>query len=550
MQDSFFYTEFQKRIEEAEAFMSADNDPSRPYDMKYKARELLSELLSHSELQHDSDLSKAAQGIIEYLLGVNHFETEEITQSEKHYKRSYDILTGLEPRSQAKYLVTVQDLLNSLGILCCNRGENSEGLAFFEKAIQLYNLLKNHASKSFTTNFNEFLSTGQDFKFIIQGGINPFKLEQNYTFTLFYLAQAYSKMNQKDKAAGYCAETMRRQIESGDYQTKDWAINAINMAEYYIEHEFLNQALYTLQVAYYLLPTGSKKKLRSTLHMQMGRCLESFLRFGMEYLQEGQSVPESVHSQQVLFTSIPVPFPKYNPPTDLESAKNVFRLAMPHFNKAFEYFVIDGYVTEHVEMKKDVSSLYKYLCFFEDNRGRIVAMMERRLECIEGYIKELNKQAYSTLWQKLMNEVATIYIDLYELKHATLVEKSNPTPAGFNKTNKFALTSIELQTELLDFVQKFEMNDENASDVIQSCLNLIFGIARIYGKLEHPVVKNRVSYMERSLRWYERAEKYLLDMKSSKFSAKIPDMQEHLRISREMVALLPIRISQVNAGID
>ena len=142
MQESFFYTEFQKRIEEAEAFMSADNDPSRPYDMKYKARELLSELLNHSEMQHDSDLSKAAQGIIQYLLAVNHFETEEITQSEKHYKRSYDILTGLEARSQAKYLVTVQDLLNSLGILCCNRGENSQGLAFFEKAIQLYNLLK------------------------------------------------------------------------------------------------------------------------------------------------------------------------------------------------------------------------------------------------------------------------------------------------------------------------------------------------------------------------------------------------------------------------
>lgn len=550
MQDSFFYTEFQKRIEEAEAFMSADNDPSRPYDMKYKARELINELAKHSELQNPSELSKAAQGILEYLLGVNHFETEEITESERHYKRSYEMLTGLDSKHQAKYLVTVQDLLNSLGILCCNRGDNTEGLAFFEKAIQLYNLLKSHNSKPYTTNFNEFLSKGQDFRFIIQGGINPFKLEQNYTFTLFYLAQAYSKLNQKDKSAGYCAETMRRQIESGDYQTKDWAINAINMAEYYIESQCLNQALYTLQVAYSLLPASSKKKLRATLHMQLGRCYESFLTYGMEYHQNLESIPESVHSQQVLFTSIPVVFPKYNPPNDLESAKNMFRLAMAHFNKAFEYFVIDGYVTEHVEMKKDVSNLYKTLCFFEDNRGRIVAMLERRLECIEGFIKELNKQAYCTLWQKLMNEVASIYIDLYEMKYATLSEKSNPTPAGFNKTNKLALTSIELQTELLDFVQKFEMNDDNATDCIQSCLNLMFGIARIYGKLEHPVLKTRVSYMERSLRWYEKAEKYLLDMKSSKYTEKIPDMQEHLRISREMVALLPIRISQVNAGVD
>ena len=57
---------------------------------------------------------------------------------------------------------------------------------------------------------------------------------------MFYMAQAYSKLGENVKAAFYCAETMKRQIESGDFDVKDWAINCINLAEYYTENEYFN----------------------------------------------------------------------------------------------------------------------------------------------------------------------------------------------------------------------------------------------------------------------------------------------------------------------
>lgn len=80
---------------------------------------------------------------------------------------------------------------------------------------------------------------------------------------------------------------------------------------------------------------------------------------------------------------------------NLEAAKEIFRIGLNHFNSALEYFIIDGYVTEHVEMKKDISELYKWLIYFEENEARVVAMLNKRLELLEEFTKDLNKQAYS-----------------------------------------------------------------------------------------------------------------------------------------------------------
>ena len=101
---------------------------------------------------------------------------------------------------------------------------------------------------------------------------------------------------------------------------------------------------------------------------------------------------------------------------------------------------------------------------------------------------------------------------------------------------------------MLDFIEKFDKNDDTAKDIYQSSLNLMFGIARIYSKLEHCDVKAKVEYMGKSLFWYERIVKFLQELRSGQWGRAVPDVEEQLRISQEMVALLPLRISQVNFG--
>lgn len=55
-----------------------------------------------------------------------------------------------------------------------------------------------------------YKSNGRQFNFYYQGGNDFEQIEENHTLTLFYLAQAYTKINLKHKAAEYCGLTLKR----------------------------------------------------------------------------------------------------------------------------------------------------------------------------------------------------------------------------------------------------------------------------------------------------------------------------------------------------
>ncbi len=85
--------------------------------------------------------------------------------------------------------------------------------------------------------------------------------------TLFYMAQVYTKLAQNEKAIMFCAETMKRQLAFKEYEVKDWAINCVNLAEYFVKNGHFAQAEYCLFSGVAILPSdlGKKKKLRATL---------------------------------------------------------------------------------------------------------------------------------------------------------------------------------------------------------------------------------------------------------------------------------------------
>ena len=52
------------------------------------------------------------------------------------------------------------------------------------------------------------------------------------------MAQVYTKLGQNEKAVQFCAETMKRQLAFREYEVKDWGINCINLAEYFIKNGY------------------------------------------------------------------------------------------------------------------------------------------------------------------------------------------------------------------------------------------------------------------------------------------------------------------------
>lgn len=115
----WLHTEFQCKMEEADNLMDMEAaDETKPFDEKYKARELLQNLKSNEYLSdkytklpqaaenlsdnnsdasvsQGSDIMRCALGLIMHKLGVNFYDSEESTNAIEYLKKSLELMDSL-----------------------------------------------------------------------------------------------------------------------------------------------------------------------------------------------------------------------------------------------------------------------------------------------------------------------------------------------------------------------------------------------------------------------------------------------------------------------
>ena len=71
------------------------------------------------------------------------------------------------------------------------------------------------------------------------------EFEQTYTHTLFYLAQIYGKLSEREQSANYCRLTLERQLSmfhahpNHQFDGLDWATNCATLSQYYMtNHDY------------------------------------------------------------------------------------------------------------------------------------------------------------------------------------------------------------------------------------------------------------------------------------------------------------------------
>jgi hypothetical protein len=131
------------------------------------------------------------------LLGCNYFETEEVSQSEQFFQAAVQHFAELAPSDASRFLNELQDIYNMLGIIECNREHCARALGYFEKSVDVYNRMMatktgdgDGEPKHPTRSFPDWLKQpeAQVFTFVIDGGINLHKAEQNHTMSYFFMA--------------------------------------------------------------------------------------------------------------------------------------------------------------------------------------------------------------------------------------------------------------------------------------------------------------------------------------------------------------------------
>eukprot|EP00347_Sterkiella_histriomuscorum_P007379 403349164 len=563
----WLHTEYQAELEECQKLMDqVVEDESKPFDLKYQARDRYKKLLENDYLnmntqsQHQSQVILCAIGMIKYKLGVNYFDCEEYSDAENYLRESLEIFDQISDILKIRFFNTIQDIYNHIGITHCNRGSHEKGIPYLSKAEQIYKLVIESTDNNQSISHNTSIAQSkqgnpvtQDFSFYINGGIDKARMEKNYTLTLFYMAQVYTKLGQNDKAVQFCADTMKRQLAYKEYDVKDWAINCVNLSEYFIKNGHFAQAEYCLFAGISILPSdlGKKRKLRATLQMQLARYYLERLVFGVQnYVQNKEVIPEIVNRQFVSFPETSLKFPNISDLNDIEQAKLLFRLANTQFKKALDYFLLDGYVTEHIQMKQDLSKLYKYLGMMDPNQQRVFAMHDRRRELLEPIINEINHKAYEVQVIELEVELSDIFSSMFDIKYEEI--KTNPKApkkVEIEELNSLGLKSIQYSHHVVEIILK----KEEKFDYLQAITNIYLSTARIYSKLYDKTKQIQLQFLNKSLNEYEILKKFTAEfMKEKKISQANelpPGVQESYKIMLEMIELLPLKITKINAQI-
>jgi KIF-binding protein len=392
-----------------------------------------------------------------------------------------------------------------------------------------------------------FEPKGRQFRFLYEGGSDHEAIEDAYTLTLFYLAQAYTKMELREQAAENCGRTLQRQHTSGKYELREFVTNLIGLAEYYQGSKYYAQAQYILMLALKVIPEGKKHKLRATVQIAIGNLIADLLEFGCERInhkdvKEGDSI--IVGKQIMLFPEFDQAFPKVVLPEDIEACKSLFRQANTQFKKALEVFVLDGYVTEHIEVLFSQSRLYRSLALLETKAERKASMLDKRREMLEPLLKELNPKAYPGTWQKILVETSEIVNDLFSLRVALLSVKGFPSEEKLGQTYELGRKSIGYFKEIIQTLIDDKDTPRN-EQYFRSIINSKINIAKAASKLMSSDRKKRVEYLKESFELY----KAVLDYIKKDIPAEFRDsFNQELALTNDMVAMMPAKIDRVNYG--
>ncbi|KAE8590896.1 hypothetical protein XENTR_v10018245 [Xenopus tropicalis] len=588
--------------------VESKNDPeNEPYRSKYRARELLREVrvLLCPEEEEESEaegkeerrdgpesggrrgesgeLLAARLAVVEFRLGLNHTETEEMSAGEEHLVKSGRIMERFR-LSEEGVSVYIQ-AQNNLGILWADRGEIRVAQRYLESAESLYYQYMKEIGKPAIDPDEHFFSEEQ--KLTEQERTKRF--ERVYTHTLYYLAQVYKHLKQDEKAAQYCHTTLQRQLEYDSYNPVEWAINAATLSQYYVTKQCYMESRHCLAAANVIfskaeqIPSAEAAKENEAeqerldlLRQKKAEIARCWVKYCLNLLQDARKklednigeldvdIQEELKAQRqkeedekekdrkkaILFGSSDIydsvqaaeEKVECSHPLDFKEAREVFLVGQNYINESKEYFQLDGHVTDHIEIIQDHSSLFKLLAFFEEDYERRCKMHKRRIDMLEPLCKELNPQYYLLICRQLQFELADTSYEMMDLKVAIGNKLDEMDTHTIKKINSLAQTAIKYYEMFLDSLrspdQKFPEKLEE--DVLRPAMVAKFRIARLYGKLISTDGKIQLENIQKSLNNY----KYIVDYCEINKEA-IKCIETELELSKEMVALLPTRMERL-----
>lgn len=499
-----------------------------PFANNYEARKSLEALLARSRELGLADLAS----VLAAYIGIMAIEAEEHSAGEARVMelvgcKDFEPLSAVGPWLEA---------CNQLGILWCNRGQPVRGLEYLRRAEDSF---KKSQAAPVAPGPAALASAYFSAVYYTSDLLEPL-----YTHTAFYLAQCYGAVEppQRDLAATYCLVTLRRQMsvaENANFNETEWAMNCLDLSNFYTGSGQLVYADQCLQAARKMLPAGADPERVGRLNAMTGRYYRNVLDISRKRAL-GLTVAYSPETEEARRHEPPLfPTMHLNPPkrvvADFEGARELFNQGIEYFNAALKHYVFDGYVTDHATVLQDISQLYRSLAHFEPDLARKIAMHKRRLALLEPLL-QMNPNAYHQLYKGVLYEVAETQAELSDL-----LTQSGAAPKKINQHIVASLSHWHV------FVKSFEhqghMPEHLDEDSIDPFLHAHFFLARLYSRLIVPPGKAELENLTKALTYY----RYIVNYVEKR---KLPNLAEEVDCCRQMVELLPIKMDKIVKDIS
>ncbi|KAI6653596.1 KIF1-binding protein-like [Oopsacas minuta] len=563
-------------------------ESNEPYKHAYEAREHLNTCLSltnsillktdESEweqefVEKDKLCLQMLRNFLRYQIGKINNEVEEPHEAEPMLLQCFESMKHL---STGDNLLTLYCCVcNELGVIWCQRGEQERSHEYLTCGKNAY---EDYNRENAPIHINELFCPGA----AEQGEeARRSAWERTYTHTLYYLAQVYGHLKQFDKAALYCRRTLVRQLPNilTINDAIEWSFNAATLSNYYSRHQRLAVARHCIacaQVVFHSFLTKiNLQEMRENIREKIERTKADIARFWISLartiLLESSRVFQSKvasktepsedidHIQKMIaasekmfevaervdsedkFEGIDV--------SQLESrfivvtscyaqASEVFKFAQEQVTIAHGFFKMDGYVTDHIEVLQDSSTLYKLLSMFEPNFDMKCRMHKRRIDMLEGPSNSLNTQYYLMVCRQMWYEIADTYMEMAGLKSDnSKFHISQAHPKVKQKYNKLTLQSYKYYQIFHDSI-KPEKNGVYDIELIRPLVLSKMGMSKAKSNL---LVDERelYRYMNEALGEYKWIVKYLDQHPDAKKKC-----ESQYDLVKELSALLPSQIDK------
>ena len=417
-----------------------------------------------------------------------------------------------------EYCDILMESLNNLAIIYSERDESIESKKYLDQCEQLYKEYKNNDNNN---NKND-------------------KIEKQYTLALYYFAQVYLMLKNKEKSCYYTHCTLQRQLlnrNDVNFNDKEWIENALQLTIYYIENKRYKQAIHCIEAASKLkLKIKNDLELDAEMNKYWGNLYFCLLRDSYNVMNNHistESTPKNdnkntfdlikldeelkLNNTLILFHGI-----KLNEPPDMllsstyNESKELFKNALKYYTNCLKYYILDGFVTINVEINQNISLLYKYLSYFEKNLSIKCKLFKRRLNILIDIEDQLSIKVYRNIILNLCFEIASIYYQMAQWKKKIMQnngkndkEKVSKINMLFNKTLGYFGKFVTILEENANQNTNKKNNKKSVDNVKISSdyqfdyLEAQFLMASIYNKIIPVNKQNHIYNVQQTLNGYE-----------------------------------------------